>query len=470
MKVFNQLALFCCGVSWLFSAAALAASTPPNIVLILADDLGVENLGVYGGSSYNTPRLDQMAADGMRFDYFHANPLCTPSRVKLMTGKYNFRNYETFMVLPQGETTFAHLLKDAGYQTMVAGKWQLVNNPWDETRGAFPEQAGFDHHRLWQVERETRGSRYWQPTLVTDGVYQTFAESQFGPDLVNEYVLDYIERNRDERFFVYYPMILPHDPFVATPDNPDAETDEEKYAAMMAYTDKLVGKVRAKLEALDLAENTLVLFIGDNGSSYRVSSVRNGQVIPGGKGATTNNGSHVPFIAWWPGMIEPGRSSDELANLNDVLPTVLEAAGIPAPANLTLDGQSLLPSLLGQGQIAREQIFIHYEPKVLIFKSARYAFDRRWKLYEDGRFYDIDADYLERHPLALDSAGEEAAAAHLRLQTVLSQMEGGPVSGFYYIPARMWRTGGLALGAIVVFVFVWVKRRRSQAAKAKRTL
>lgn len=462
MNIFNKLILFSCSLFSVLSATVLAADTPPNIVLILADDLGIENLEVYGGSSYSTPALDQLAADGMRFDYFHANPLCTPSRVKVMTGQYNFRNYETFMVLPKGETTFAHLLKDAGYKTMVAGKWQLVNNPWDDTRGAFPEQAGFNEHRLWQVERDTRGSRYWKPTLVTDGVYETFAEDQFGPDLVNDYVLNYIERNRDERFFIYYPMILPHDPFVATPDQPAAETDEEKYVAMMAYTDKLVGKVRQKLEALGLAENTLVLFAGDNGSSYHVSSVRNGQVVPGGKGATTSNGSHVPFIAWWPGVIEHGRSSDELTNLNDVLPTLLEVAGVTAPANLPVDGQSLLPSLLGEGQIDREQIFIHYEPKVLIFKSARYVFDHRWKLYEDGRFYDMSADYLEQHPLDPESAGEEGARAYGRLNAVLSTMEGGPVSGFYHIPAKMWRRASMVLAMIIALGAVWVAIRRKR--------
>ena len=301
---------------------------------------------------------------------------------------------------------------------------------------------------------------------ATNGVYETFGEDQFGPDLVNDYVLDYIEQNRDERFFIYYPMILPHDPFVATPDQPNAETDEEKYVAMMAYTDKLVGKVRHKLEVLGLAENTLVIFAGDNGSSYRVSSVRDGQVVPSGKGATTSNGSHVPFIAWWPGVIEQGRSSDDLTNLNDVLPTLLEVAGVTAPAHLPLDGQSLLPSLLGEGRIDREQMFIHYEPKVPIFKSARYVFDRRWKLYDDGRFYDMSADYLEQHPLDPESAGKDATRAYGRLNAKLNTMGGGPVSGFYHIPASLALRASMALAVIIALgAVVWVAIRRRVVRK-----
>ena len=147
----------------LISTAGAFAQQPtqPNIIVILADDLGAETLGVYGGSSYETPELDRIAAEGMRFENGHSQPLCTPTRVKLMTGLHNFRNYREFMELDPSDVTFAHVLAQAGYRTVISGKWQLTNNLFVVHEGTSPQQAGFDEHRLWQLRREGRGSRYW---------------------------------------------------------------------------------------------------------------------------------------------------------------------------------------------------------------------------------------------------------------------------------------------------------------------
>lgn len=188
------------------SGSAAEAGRPPNIVLILADDMGYECLGAYGGTSYKTPHLDKLAAGGMRFDYCFSQPLCTPSRVELMTGLYNQRNYVRFAYLDPKAVTFAHLLKKAGYATGIAGKWQLENG------FGGPKQFGFDEHFLWQLT--TRRSRYPNPVLEKDGKVIEYTNGEYGPDVVNDYVCDFIERHKDRPFLAYYPMMLTHGPFV----------------------------------------------------------------------------------------------------------------------------------------------------------------------------------------------------------------------------------------------------------------
>ena len=154
-----------------------------NIILILSDDVGAETVGAYGGESYQTPELDRLAADGIRFDYGHAQPLCTPSRVKIMTGQYNFRNYRHFSYLDPSEKTFAHLLKDAGYDTTVVGKWQLYNQRFEDVQGAMPADAGFDEFLLWQLRNEDKGSRFWAPVLNHNGELIKHGKDSYGPEL-----------------------------------------------------------------------------------------------------------------------------------------------------------------------------------------------------------------------------------------------------------------------------------------------
>ncbi|MBT6031058.1 MAG: sulfatase-like hydrolase/transferase, partial [Kordiimonadaceae bacterium] len=246
------------------SSVSIAAENKlPNIVLMMADDAGIETISSYGSDTYKTPNIDAIATDGMRFTHAYSQPLCTPSRVKLMTGKYNYRNYLHFTHLDPGETTFAHLLKDNGYKTMIAGKWQLFGDTVSPVAGSLPDQAGFDEHILWQIYRETRGNRYWHPTLTSNGEAITYEPTDFGPDIMNDYVLDFMERqsNNDQPFLVYYPLVLPHDPFVATPDFPDAKTDHEKFTAMVSHMDKMVGNVKNKINQLGIAEDTLFIFI-----------------------------------------------------------------------------------------------------------------------------------------------------------------------------------------------------------------
>ncbi len=185
----------------------------PNLLVIMADDIGVECLGCYGSKIYETPHLDALAASGMRFEHAHSQPICTPSRVQIMTGIYNNRKHIRFGLLDPAATTFAHSLRDAGYQTCVVGKWQLG----DGFDG--PGHFGFDQYCLWQLTR--RPSRYPNPGLEIDGKEYDFKDGQFGPDLVTDYLCRFLEQNRERPFLAYYPMILAHWPFVPTPDHPD---------------------------------------------------------------------------------------------------------------------------------------------------------------------------------------------------------------------------------------------------------
>ena len=399
------------------------AADRPNIVLIMADDMGYECVGANGGTSYRTPHLDTLAAGGMRFEHCYSQPLCTPSRVQIMTGLYNQRNYVRFGLLDPKATTFAHLLKQAGYATCVAGKWQL--------EGALegPKHFGFDDYCLWQLNR--RPSRYPNPGLEINGRQVDHTDGQYGPDIVSDHLGKYIESNSHRPFFVYYPMILPHWPFEPTPDSPDwnwmskgelkGQGNPKYFADMVAYTDKMVGKIVAELDELKLRENTLVLFTCDNGTATSITSRMGDRVIKGGKGTTTDAGTHVPFIANWPGTIKPGQVSDALVDFTDILPTLLDVAGVKPPAEPALDGHSLLPMLMGTGRSPREWVYCWYsrDGKQNIAESAR---DRRFKLYRDGRFFDVAADPLEQQPLK--SPDEDAEAARTRLAKVLEEFEG----------------------------------------------
>lgn len=456
--------VFCLLPHWLL--AAITSPIATNIILILADDVGAETIGAYGGESYRTPNIDRLAADGVRFVHAHSQPLCTPSRVKIMTGQYNFRNYKHFAYLDPAERTFAHLLREAGYSTVVVGKWQLFNQRFEDIEGAMPADAGFDEFLLWQMKEEERGSRYWGPVLNHNGDLRQHGQEIFGPDVLNNYVLDYIDAHADEPFLVYYPMLLAHAPWVTTPDMRDESAgDQAKFAAMMAYMDKMVANVRRKVEEVGIADRTVIFFIGDNGTDRDIVSRQNGRDVRGAKGRTIDAGTRVPFLAWGPGVVEAGGVSDSLVNLNDILPTVAALAGVELPANRPADGLSLMPVLQGESELNRESVFIHYEPRWPTAKPARYAMDRRWKLYEDGEFYDMQADPLEETPLDVTRLEGAAASAHQALASRIESMPGALQSRHRWLPRQAWYV--LAAALVLILVVVWSTLRAAGHSRAR---
>jgi len=388
------------------------AAQSPNIVLIMADDLGYECLGAYGGTSYNTPNLDKLAASGTRFEHCYSQPLCTPSRVKLMTGISNARNYVRFNVLDWKETTFGNLLKNAGYKTCIAGKWQL--------KGGLeaPAHFGFDEYCLWQLTH--RHERYYNPGFEINGKPVQFNNGEYGPDVVNRYVCDFIGKKHKQPFFAYYPMLLPHAPFLPTPDSADHKpgqipTPGRKYFKdMVAYIDKLVGNVITKLEQLGIRENTLVIFTGDNGTGSGIVSNFRGGKYRGGKRQTTDNGTRVPLILNQPGTVSAGLVCNDLVDFSDFLPTLCEAAGTPVPDKLKIDGRSFLAQATGRKGNPRQWVYSWH-------KRKPFARTQRYKLYGNGRFHDLQSDPNEQKPLDLTTLNKETAAVYKQLAAVLDK-------------------------------------------------
>lgn len=387
----------------------------PNIILILADDIGFETISAYGSTTYKTPRIDNMAKGGVLFENCYAQPLCSPSRVQIMTGKSNFRNYERWGYLNQNETNFAHILKSQGYATCIVGKWQLGGDEFT------PYKAGFDEYLLWNImdTSSTYNERYKNPRLLENGKRKKYSKSEYGPDLFVNNIKDFMTRKKDVPFLIYYPMVLSHKPFVPTPSNGKtyddfkvvpkgqpggSSADNKFFKDQMAYLDKNVGDLLDKVNELGLSNNTLVLFTGDNGTGVGINSKMNdGREIPGMKGATTEYGIHVPLVAYWKGKIKPGQVNSKLVDFTDILPTITDAANIKLPESFVTDGRSFLPLVLGQPYFQREWLFSHYDPQKGEFKKARFVHNREWKLYETGEIFNVAKDPLEKNIIAESS-------------------------------------------------------------------
>jgi arylsulfatase A len=367
----------------------------PNLVVILADDLGAGELGCYGHPTHRTPNLDRLADEGMRFRTCYATPICSPSRVLLLTGRYGFRTgWYNFTGRPgspthrdhdydlgRAETTFAEHLKKHGYVTGLAGRWleaghehkQVPNAGFDEyfVWAIWGDKLppGVKHTGAWENEKLAVTARYWNPCLIHDGKYVPTTGGDYGPDRVNEFCRDFVRRHRDRPFLLYYPMVLVHSPYHPVPDR---ERPGRKMKGglrpFVEYMDYLVGRLVRQIDDLGLSRKTVIHFVGDNGTSGA------------GKATATERGARVPLIVRCPGRVKAGVASDALTDLSDVFPTLAELAGAPPPGGLVLDGRSLIPTLSGRADAHRDWVFSYlHEQRVLR--------DRRW-LWEDGRFFD----------------------------------------------------------------------------------
>lgn len=395
----------------------------PNILFIMADDIGAECFGCYGSTTYKTPHVDALAASGIRFDNGYSTPLCTPSRAQAMTGRYPFRTGWDHLIErgevhgldffdPSREFTFGHALQEAGYATAASGKWQLARL---DEHPNHPRACGFDEHYLWAWKYDDRKhSRYWNPGIVHDGAFVDGAPDAFGPNLYADYLIDFMRRHRDGPFFAYFPMALPHGPFIPPPGTPGdrggARQDpalHENFAAMVSYMDGLVGRLIAALDEMGLREDTLVLFTADNGTHRLIRSRLHGATVEGGKGDLTEPGTRVPLVASWKGTTPEGRTLDDLVDLSDMLPTFAEMAGTDLPSGIPIDGRSFLPQLRGKRGDPRAWVCCE-------FQDDWFLRSRRWRLRKNGELADMSDRYAPR--VVAPGAGGEAAEARRRLQ------------------------------------------------------
>ena len=433
-----MLLLLTCAVFQVVSAET------PNVILIMADDMGYECLESSGGTSYSSTLLDRLAQRGMRFTNCYSQPICTPSRNKIMTGRSNARNYRGFGILDPDEVTFGTLMQQANYRTCIAGKWQLSGG--SERVGTTPDRCGFDESCMWAYlhdlpagvahtggwEKPGKPSRYWHPGILQNGEYRPTTADDYGPDVFTEFILEFVETNQTRPFFVYYPMVLTHSPFYPTPRSENLnsankfERDSRYYGDMISYTGHCVDRIVGRLDELGIAENSLVLFTADNGTSRSIISRMGNRVVPGGKGLPIDAGCHVPLIAYWKGVIKPGSVCTDLVEFSDFLPTVAAVGKAKLPSDVRLDGVSFLPQLLGESRNSRSAIFMHYDKDPHKsnppFRRTRFAFDGRFKLYHDGRFLDVLHDIDEERPLDLDALDAKQLAIRDRLQEVLDSM------------------------------------------------
>ncbi len=412
----------------------------PNVILILADDLGSECLGCYGGTSYRTPCLDRLAARGARFARCYATPLCSPSRAELLTGRYCFRTGITGTTHMgrtradkldvQKHRTIAQLLREAGYATCIAGKWHLCNDFADNP--AHVADAGFEDRLLWRLLRGKQVVRhFWNPELWVDGKPNLeMGKGKFGDDLFTDHVIQFMRRHREKPFFAYYPMTLVHSQtatgrnYPASPDtlpagvDPDqgVEPKQKGFAGLVAYMDKLVGRIVDEVERLGLAHKTLVLFVGDNGTDRVITSRIGDRKIPGGKTRLDEAGTRVPLIAWWQGVTPAGAEIDDLVDLTDFMATILQAAGVALPEGHAIDGRSFLPQLRGQKGEPRSWVYRHLRDRWFIR-------DAHWRLDSSGKLWDVSDDPYSPKPAG---EGEAAAAARRRLRATVTRLHKDP--------------------------------------------
>ena len=407
------------------------AKQKTNIVLIMADDMGYECLGANGSTEYQTPNIDRLSEDGLRFEHCYSQPLCTPSRVKIMTGKFNYRNYEDFGYLNPNQQTFGNLLQEAGYATCIAGKWQLNgmnrNNP-NNRDVSRPHHFGFDEYCLWQLNHPGKhGERYANPLITQNGVDLPRDKNAYGPQIFADYISDFIDRKAGQPFFVYYPMVLVHDPFVPTPDSPEWKNNERRYekdtayfADMMNFTDKIIGQLESKLKERGVWENTLFIFTADNGTHPTIISSTKFGNVQGGKGFTKNTGNHVPMVISWPNITKDKRVVKSVISFADILPTLCDVAGINTDKYKT-DGKSFLNLISGKEDKIQDEVFIHYTPRWGKRKHNRWVMNDEYKLYRDGRFFNTVKDTLEKEPLS--NLTDSELKLKLHFQEILDRRE-----------------------------------------------
>ncbi len=404
--------------------AKIQQGSKPNILFILADDVGREVLGSYGGTSYETSKIDALADKGMRFNNVYSSPVCHPSRVTLLTGRYPFSmgnaDWGSFPEMAEGQT-FAHELKKAGYATAVAGKWQLATLGEDLDH---PHRLGFDEYCLFGWHE---GPRYHEPYIWQNGKLRTDIIESYGPDVYSDFLIDFMKRNQDGPFLAYFPMALIHDISNDLEEPPPfgPEGRYENVKEMVSQMNRVVGKMVQAITDLGIVNETIIIFTTDNGTNpnsiisfeageyikEKVFSMIDGMSIPGGKKSFTDWGIRVPMMVVWPGKVEPGSVNNALIDFSDFLPTFLDLAGQPE-ADYKIHGRSYAGILTGDEHESRDWVFAQKDTHQFMIRTMD------WKLDWKGNLYDMKNDPLETMPMSKENLLPEAADAWRELEDI----------------------------------------------------
>lgn len=394
------------------NAVSSASDGRPNVIMILTDDVGYEIPSYTGGQSYDTHNLDALAAVSARFSNAFGTPLCTPSRVELLTGKYGFRNYVKWGYLDSTQNTFASLLRSNGYSTCLAGKWQLDGGD------ASIRAAGFDTYLAWEVYNrltEDQGNKYKSPKLFSNGAYlpDSLTEGRYCEDMYKDFIINFMDTVKSP-FLVYYPMAVCHVPFQPTPDDPQFATwnnDSSNnifFPSMVKYMDKMIDSVIEHAP-----DNTIIMWTGDNGTTRGIYSQWNNETIRGGKGKTILYGIHQPVLVYWKGHSIP-HTDTSLINFADMFPTIAELAGVTIPSNFGLDGVSFAPQVLGNIGNPRTYSYCWWNPNPRSdtgdiaawtqYPNGLKKYDTIWSnVREKGKIYNDVLDGDETNPLKINS-------------------------------------------------------------------
>lgn len=437
--VLALLAIFSAGLSSLIGATA-----KPNIVYILADDLGFAELGCNGSDRYKTPNIDALANAGVRFTRFYTVPLCGPSRAMILTGRYGFRSGAVTQdacktIIRTGEKAevmIPTVLKKAGYASALIGKWGQL------TPSGDPSDWGFDHELYYKGSGMYWNSKVAKPmseggevrgdpdTYVLDGKTIKVKDEEYIPDLLHKDATAWMEAQKGRPFFLYYSLSHVHGEILPTPDSapaPKGESNTQRAQRLLAdniaYMDKLVGKLMAELDRLKLRENTLIVFMGDNGStkSAAVDATIGGRRIEGEKGSMKEGGGLVPFFATWPGVTPSGKVNANVSDASDLLPTFAEIAGAPMPTGRVIDGRSLVSQFKGDTKSPRTWAYCQ-------LSNNYYVREAGWKLDQSGTLYDMKDAPFKEVAVAVDTKDEAAVAARQRLSAALTGLN--PAAGY----------------------------------------
>lgn len=426
-KIFLSTVLLSTATSFTYAELSKAETPPPNIIVIMVDDMGYGGVSCFDNKYYKTPQIDALATDGIKLTDFHSNgSVCSPTRAAFITGRYPQRSGLDKVVnadpkvamhhigLHDDEWTFAEAMKSAGYVTGIQGKWHLGYKPqYHPLNHGFDEFNGFISGNIDAHSHQDRMGvqDWWQGIELQD-------QPGYHTDLITENSLQFIDKHKEKPFFLYVAHGAPHSPFQARGSTiqrgPDKDTipswaPQETYSKtpgsqdwlfrhFMLPVDESVGRIREKVEELGIAENTIIWFMSDNGAAK--GNYTNSPLTKKLKGSFYEGGHRVPGIVWAPKLIKPGTISDELILTFDIMPTSMQLAGITPPAGHQLDGQDVGPAIFENATLPKTMRFWNMQ------KSGALR-DGHWKLYVSGKIQQLfnlkedpqeTTDLASKHP------------------------------------------------------------------------